>query len=33
MVNDQPDPVRFSKVTGDLIVGAAKPAKGSIPAL
>ncbi len=31
MVNDQPDPVRFSKVTGDLIVGAAKAAKGERP--
>jgi len=31
MVNDQPDPVRFSKVAGDLIVGAAKAAKGERP--
>jgi DNA-binding NarL/FixJ family response regulator len=31
MVNDLPDPVRFSKVTGDLIVGAAKAAKGEHP--
>jgi len=31
MVNDQPDPVQFSKVAGDLIVGAAKAAKGERP--
>ena len=31
MVNDQPDPVRFSKVAGDLIMGAAKAAKGERP--
>ena len=28
MVNDQPDPVRFLKVAGDLIVEAAKVVKG-----
>ena len=28
MVNDQPDPVRFLKVVGDLIMAAAKAAKG-----
>jgi hypothetical protein len=31
MVNDLPDPVRFFKVVGDLIVAAAKTAKGKIP--
>ncbi|HKW63268.1 MAG TPA: response regulator [Candidatus Acidoferrum sp.] len=31
MVNDLPDPVRFSKVVGDLIVSAAKAAKGEHP--
>ena len=33
MVNDQPDPVRFLKVACDLIVAAAKAAKGEHPAL
>ncbi len=31
MVNDQPDPVRFLKVAGDLVVAAAKAAKGEHP--
>ena len=31
MVNDQPDPVRFLKVTRDLVVAAAKAAKGEHP--
>jgi len=31
MVNDMPDPVRFSKVVGDLIAAAAKVAKGERP--
>jgi DNA-binding NarL/FixJ family response regulator len=31
MVNDQPDPVRFSKVVGDVFVSAAKAAKGDRP--
>jgi len=31
MVNDLPDPVRFSKVAGDLIVAAAKAAKAEHP--
>jgi hypothetical protein len=31
LINDLPDPVRFSKVTGDLIVAAAKAAKGEHP--
>jgi hypothetical protein len=31
MVNDLPDPVRFFKVTGDLILAAAKTAKGKSP--
>jgi CheY-like chemotaxis protein len=31
MVNDQPDPVRFLKVTRDLVVAAAKAAKGENP--
>jgi len=31
MVNDQPDPVRFLKVTRDLVLAAAKAAKGERP--
>jgi CheY-like chemotaxis protein len=31
IVNDQPDPVRFSKVVGDLMAAAAKAAKGEHP--
>jgi DNA-binding NarL/FixJ family response regulator len=31
MVNDLPDPVRFSKVAGDLLAAAAKAAKGEPP--
>jgi DNA-binding NarL/FixJ family response regulator len=31
MVNDLPDPVRFLKVAGDLLAGAAKAAKGEHP--
>jgi hypothetical protein len=31
MVNDQPDPVRFLKVTRDLVLAAAKAAKGEHP--
>ena len=31
MVNDAPDPVRFFKVAGDLVVAAAKAAKGENP--
>jgi CheY-like chemotaxis protein len=33
MVNDLPDPVRFSKVAGDLIAGAAKAANGEHPSV
>jgi DNA-binding NarL/FixJ family response regulator len=31
MINDQPDPVRFLKVVGDLVMAAAKAAKGERP--
>jgi hypothetical protein len=31
MVNDLPDPLRFNKVTGDLVEAAAKAAKGDCP--
>ena len=31
MVNDMPDPVRFMKVTGDLLLNAARAAKGEPP--
>ena len=31
MINDQPDPVRFQKVVGDLVTTAAKAAKGEHP--
>jgi len=33
MVNDQPDPVRFLKVTRDLVLAAAKAAKGEHPSV
>jgi hypothetical protein len=31
MVNGLPDPIRFHKITGDLVAGAAKAAKGKRP--
>jgi MEDS: MEthanogen/methylotroph, DcmR Sensory domain len=31
MINDQPDPVRFLKVVGNLVMAAAKAAKGERP--
>ena len=31
MVNGLPDPIRFRKVTGDLVAAAAKAAKGDHP--